>query len=77
MASPEKCTTADRKVTPTRPPPPSSHTTPPSVKKHFEFLQPLSKEKVRWFYQEEKKWIPFNGRDSLKIETIYRYIIDL
>lgn len=30
----------------------------------------LSPSKVRWFYKDEaaKKWIPFNGYDSIKIE---------
>lgn len=68
---------------PKRPPPPSSQgqrpqppqTPPLSVRQHMEHLQPLGKTKVRWFYQEDKKWIPFNGSDSLKIEEVFRYIL--
>lgn len=62
-------------VPPQRPPPPTKKfesSTPPSVKQHFEHLNPLSAFRVRWFYQEEKKWIPFNGYDSLNIEQTYR-----
>lgn len=62
---------------PHRPPPPKislppQRKTPPSLKKHMEQIQPLSPYKVRWFYLEEKKWIPFNGRDSLEIERVFR-----
>lgn len=62
---------------PHRPPPPKislppQRKTPPSLKKHMEQIQPLSPCKVRWFYLEEKKWIPFNGRDSLEIERVFR-----
>ncbi|KAM7536130.1 hypothetical protein Aperf_G00000103755 [Anoplocephala perfoliata] len=34
---------------------------------------PLSPSKVRWFYTDEttKKWTPFNGYDSIKIELNY------
>ena len=41
---------------------------PPSVQKHLDELRALQKHRVRWFYKEGKKWVPFNGRDSLVIE---------
>ncbi|VDL18490.1 unnamed protein product [Hymenolepis diminuta] len=36
----------------------------------------LSPSKVRWFYKDEaaKKWIPFNGYDSIKIELSHLYL---
>ncbi|XP_065655078.1 phospholipase DDHD1 isoform X3 [Hydra vulgaris] len=71
ITSQQKGTTLDLKIKSSRPLT-LPHATLPSVQKHFEFLQPLSSKKVRWFFQEEKKWIPFNGSDSLKIETIFR-----
>lgn len=45
---------------------------PLSVRQHLEHLQPLGITKVRWLYQEDKKWVPFNGNDSLKIEKAFR-----
>ena len=63
---------------PPRPPPPDRATVPkrpsppPSVKHHLEELQCLKRGKVRWFYKEEKKWVPFNGADSLEIERAYQ-----
>ena len=67
-----------KSVPPNRPPPPkvaipNPRVTPPSVKKHFEHLKPLGISKVRWFYQDEKRWVPFNGADSLEIENVCRY----
>ena len=41
---------------------------PLSVQKHLDELRALQKHRVRWFYKEGKKWVPFNGRDSLVIE---------
>lgn len=62
------------KSPPKRPPPPTNQpqTPPHSVQQHREHLQRLSPSKVRWFYQEDKKWIAFNGGDSLKIEKTFR-----
>ena len=62
------------KSPPKRPPPPTnqSQTQPQSVQQHREHLQGLSPSKVRWFYQEDKKWIAFNGGDSLRIEKTFR-----
>ena len=64
---------------PPRPPPPSSSKLlrPPSIQQHLEALQGLRVERVRWFVKEEKKWIPFNGCDSLAIENCYRQILSL
>uniref|UniRef100_A0AAX7VAX9 DDHD domain-containing protein n=1 Tax=Astatotilapia calliptera TaxID=8154 RepID=A0AAX7VAX9_ASTCA len=37
----------------------------------------LGPEEVRWFYKEDKRtWKPFVGHDSLKIEIIYRRLVD-
>nr|CDS33766.2 phospholipase DDHD1 [Hymenolepis microstoma] len=38
-----------------------------------EDIYQLSPSKVRWFYKDEvaKKWVPFNGYDSIKIELNY------
>ena len=62
------------KSPPKRPPPPTKQpqTQPQSVQQHREHLQGLSPSKVRWFYQEDKKWIAFNGGDSLRIEKTFR-----
>ena len=61
---------------PKRPPLPNINkqpeTPPLSIRHHLEHLKPLPVSKVRWFYQEDKKWIPFNGADSLKIEDVFR-----
>lgn len=61
---------------PKRPPPPVSKPGTPSfsVQQHREHLQGLTPSKVRWFYQEDKKWIAFNGGDSLRIEKVFRYV---
>ena len=64
---------------PPRPPPPlncSKLPSPSSIEKHLETLQPLKADRVRWFVNEDKKWIPFNGSDSLAIERCYRPILD-
>ncbi|EFO96936.1 hypothetical protein CRE_09823 [Caenorhabditis remanei] len=41
-------------------------------------VTPLDCDEVRWFHGEtndqETKWLPFSGRDSLKIEIVYRKI---
>lgn len=63
---------------PPRPPPPlncSKLQHPSSLEKHRETLQPLKADRVRWFVKEDKKWIPFNGSDSLAIERCYRQIV--
>lgn len=63
----------NEKTPPVRPSQPKHHSfgggeIPPSVQKHLDELRELQKHKVRWFYKEGKKWLPFNGRDSLVIE---------
>lgn len=63
---------------PPRPPPPlncSKSQRPSSIEKHLETLQQLKADRVRWFVKEDKKWIPFNGSDSLAIERCYRHIM--
>ncbi|PAA64394.1 hypothetical protein BOX15_Mlig015845g2 [Macrostomum lignano] len=37
----------------------------------------LRPEEIRWFYQEEgeKKWLPFNGYDSLRLECKHRELL--
>lgn len=62
------------KSPPKRPPLPANQpqTPPQSVQQHREHLQGLSPTKVRWFFQEDKKWIAFNGGDSLRIEKTFR-----
>lgn len=36
-------------------------------------IEPLAPEKIRWFYRSDsKKWIKFDGFDSLNIEYRYR-----
>ncbi len=39
----------------------------------------LKPSQVRWFYKDEptKKWIPFDGFDSLKLESIHRPLTDV
>ena len=65
-----------KKTPPSRPPQPRAmpvvKNLPSSVKKHFEQLSDLLPERVRWFYFEDKKWAPFCGLDSLRIEKCYR-----
>ena len=63
---------------PPRPPPPLNYSKfqrPSSIEKHLETLQQLKADRVRWFVKEDKKWIPFNGSDSLAIERRYRHIM--
>ena len=62
---------------PPRPPPPlnSKLQRPSSIEKHLETLKPLKADRVRWFVKEDKKWIPFNGSDSLAIERCYGHIM--
>lgn len=55
---------------------PQSIGIPISVQKHLDELRELQKSKVRWFYKEGKKWIPFNGRDSLVIEDEWQDLQD-
>ncbi|TSM77336.1 Phospholipase DDHD1 [Bagarius yarrelli] len=44
----------------------------------FEVVSELGPEEVRWFYKEDKKsWKPFVGHDSLKIELMYRKLLEL
>ena len=67
-----------RKPAPSRPPPPTVMPTtsklPSSVQKHFEELTNLLPQRVRWSYNEDKKWLPFCGLDSLRIEQCYRQL---
>ena len=55
-----------------------SISTPPPRRKYLypkkEFVDNLLPEEVRWFYKgkRDKKWIPFIGYDSLRIECRYR-----
>lgn len=39
-----------------------------------EYVEPLTPEKVRWFYKEgvDKRWVEFCGYDSLRIENVWR-----
>ena len=52
--------------------------TPPPRRKFLypkkEFVDNLLPEEIRWFYKgkRDKKWIPFIGYDSLRIECRYR-----
>lgn len=65
---------------PPRPPPPSNSSKlsrPPSIQQHLEALQGLKADRVRWFVKEDKKWLPFNGCDSLAIEHCYRQVLAL
>lgn len=66
----------ETKGSPARPPQPRVMQTakhlPSTVKKHFEEISDLRPERVKWFYQEDKKWTPFCGLDSLRIEQCYR-----
>ena len=65
-----------KKTGPARPPlPRAMHTInslPFTVRRHYEELSDFRVERVRWFYYEDKKWSPFCGRDSLKIEQCFR-----
>lgn len=65
-----------KKTPPVRPPQPramqAASSLPSTVKKHFEELSDFRPERVKWFYDEDKKWTPFCGLDSLKIEHCYR-----
>ena len=63
----------DEKIPPKRPNLPHQSSLggagiPASLQKHLDELRALQKHRVRWFYKEGKKWLPFNGRDSLVIE---------
>ncbi|XP_052768948.1 phospholipase DDHD1-like isoform X2 [Mya arenaria] len=52
--------------------------TPPRCRKYLypkkEYVDHLQPEEIRWFYKREgdKKWLPFIGYDSLRIECRYR-----
>lgn len=65
------------KKRPARPPPPrvmqAVNNLPSTVLKHFEELSDFRVQRVRWFYHQDKKWSPFCGQDSLKIEQCFRY----
>ncbi|XP_059579388.1 phospholipase DDHD1 isoform X2 [Alligator mississippiensis] len=37
-----------------------------------EVVRELGPEEVRWFFREERKWKPFIGYDSLRLERAYR-----
>lgn len=64
------------KIAPARLPLPNrmhvSNHMPCTVRKHFEELSDIRAERVRWFYFEDKKWSPFCGQESLKIEQCFR-----
>ena len=69
----------DKSGKPPRPPPPPPPNfpklpRPPSVQHHLDALQALKPDRVRWFVKEDKKWIPFNGSDSLAIEHCFLQI---
>ncbi|KAL3874040.1 hypothetical protein ACJMK2_037104 [Sinanodonta woodiana] len=55
-----------------------SRSTPPVTRKQLfprkEFVSYLQPEEIRWFFKNEgdKKWTPFIGYDSLRIECRYR-----
>lgn len=77
-SSPSKKSDAPSK--PPRPPPPNSSKLPrpPSIQQHLDALQALKPDRVRWFVKEDdKKWTPFNGCDSLAVEHCYRQILAL
>ena len=62
---------------PARPPPSSNFRKfprPPSLQHHLDALQGLKPDRVRWFVKEDKKWLPFNGSDSLAIENCFLQI---
>lgn len=65
-----------KKIGPARPPPPRTmqgiNNLPSTVRRHYEELSDFRVGRVRWFYYEDKKWSPFCGRDSLKIEQCFR-----
>ncbi|XP_048577940.1 phospholipase DDHD1 [Nematostella vectensis] len=62
---------------PPRPPPPNL-SKQSSIAQHLQLLQSLRSERVRWFVKEDnKKWSPLNGKDSLAIEACYQRIQDL
>ena len=70
----------DESGKPPRPPPPTNCpklSRPPSIQHHLDTLQALKPDRVRWFLKEDKKWIPFNGSDSLAIEQCYLQILAL
>ena len=67
-----------QKKLPDRPPLPrlpflSQPEQPASLQEHLQHLQQLLPKRVRWFYAEEKRWIPFGGADSMEIENVYRW----
>ena len=67
-----------KKTRPARPPPPramqATNSVPSTVQRHYEELSDFRAERVRWFYYEDKKWLPFCGLDSLKIEQCFRHL---
>lgn len=63
-------TKKQKKIAPPRPPPPRFS----SVQDHLDELCELRPERVRWFVQEDRKWIPFSGFDSLSIEACFRNV---
>ena len=67
-----------KKTGPARPPPPramqATNNLPSTVWRHYEELSDFRLERVRWFYFEDKKWSPFCGQDSLKIEQCFRHL---
>ena len=67
-----------KKTGPARPPPPramqTTNSLPSTLQRHYEQLSDFRAERVRWFYYEDKKWSPFCGLDSLKIEQCFRHL---
>ena len=70
--------TTEEKIPPKRPDPPSqadsNKSILSSIQQHLDELRELQRNKVRWFYKSGKKWIPFNGKDSLEIEEAWQNI---
>lgn len=73
---PSKSDHPSKPTKPPRPPPPNLKR-PPSIAHHLDALQALRPERARWFWKEDRRWVPFCGRDSLAIEECYRKINEL
>eukprot|EP00794_Sanderia_malayensis_P017824 gene17824-19605_t len=48
-----------------------------SIQHHLDQLRDLQKHKVRWLYLDAKKWVAFNGKDSLLIEEHFQMLNDI
>ncbi|XP_071505435.1 phospholipase DDHD1-like [Diadema antillarum] len=64
----ENNSTPKRSKPPRPPPPRKPKVDPPREEK----VGDLEVVRVRWFYREEKKWLPFIGYDSCQLEWKYR-----